>query len=162
VDLEERVRRYAGEVVGDGDLDLITSVVRFGGDRHAAFKVTHTAKPDRTDDVVVHVSALSGAAERAQVAREAAVLAALEGTAAPRLLDVCCEGRWFGTPAMCTEFERHGAIPAEIEQERLARQPVPRWGTPDDVADAVAYLVTDGAGFISGQRLVVNGGMHFG
>lgn len=57
--------------------------------------------------------------------------------------------------------ERHGVIPAEIEQERLARQPVPHWGTPDDVADAVAYLVTDGAGFISGQRLVVNGGMHF-
>lgn len=57
--------------------------------------------------------------------------------------------------------ERHGVIPAEIERERLARQPVPRWGTPDDVADAVAYLVTDGAAFISGQRLVVNGGMHF-
>jgi NAD(P)-dependent dehydrogenase (short-subunit alcohol dehydrogenase family) len=57
--------------------------------------------------------------------------------------------------------ERHGVIPAEIEQERLARQPIPHWGTPDDVADAVAYLVTDGAGFISGQRLVVNGGMHF-
>ena len=58
--------------------------------------------------------------------------------------------------------ERHGVIPAEIEQEHLARQPVPRWGTPDDVADAVAYLVTDGAGFISGQQLIVNGGMHFG
>jgi len=57
--------------------------------------------------------------------------------------------------------ERHGVIPAGVEREYLARQPVPRWGTPDDVADAVAYLVTDGAGFISGQRLVVNGGMHF-
>jgi 3-oxoacyl-[acyl-carrier protein] reductase len=54
-----------------------------------------------------------------------------------------------------------GVIPAEIEQERLARQPIPRWGTPDDIADTVAYLVTDGAGFISGQRIVVNGGMHF-
>jgi 3-oxoacyl-[acyl-carrier protein] reductase len=58
--------------------------------------------------------------------------------------------------------ERHGVIPAEVERERLARQPVPRWGTPDEIADAVAYLVTDGAGFISGQRLVVNGGTHFG
>ena len=57
--------------------------------------------------------------------------------------------------------ERHGVIPAETERERLAQQSVPRWGTPDDVADAVAYLVTDGAGFISGQRLVVSGGMHF-
>nr|MBA2558865.1 SDR family oxidoreductase [Propionibacteriales bacterium] len=41
------------------------------------------------------------------------------------------------------------------------RQPVPRWGTPDDVADAVAYLMSTGAGFVSGQRLVVNGGFHF-
>jgi NAD(P)-dependent dehydrogenase (short-subunit alcohol dehydrogenase family) len=57
--------------------------------------------------------------------------------------------------------ERHGVVPAEIEQDRLARQAVPRWGTPDDIADAVAYLVTDGASFISGQRIVVNGGMHF-
>jgi NAD(P)-dependent dehydrogenase (short-subunit alcohol dehydrogenase family) len=34
-------------------------------------------------------------------------------------------------------------------------------GSPDDVADAVAYLVSEGAGFVSGQRLVVNGGFHF-
>lgn len=29
---------------------------------------------------------------------------ARQGSAAPRLLDVCCDGRWFGTPVMCTEF----------------------------------------------------------
>ena len=37
-----------------------------------------------------------------------------------------------------------------------------RCETPDDVADAVAYLVSDGSGFVTGQRLVVNGGFHFG
>jgi NAD(P)-dependent dehydrogenase (short-subunit alcohol dehydrogenase family) len=57
--------------------------------------------------------------------------------------------------------ERHGAIPAEIEERKLRRQPIPRWGTPDDVASAVSYLVSDGAGFVSGQRIVVNGGFHF-
>ena len=57
--------------------------------------------------------------------------------------------------------ERHGEISAEVEEDWLTRQPVPRWGTPDDIADAVAYLVSDGAGFVSGQRLVVNGGFHF-
>lgn len=57
--------------------------------------------------------------------------------------------------------ERHGVIPAGDEEDWLSRQPVPRWGTPEDIAHAVAYLVSDGAGFVSGQRLVVNGGFHF-
>lgn len=57
--------------------------------------------------------------------------------------------------------ERHGVIPAEVEQQWLRRQPIPRWGTPDDVAGAVSYLVSDSAGFVSGQRIVVNGGVHF-
>ena len=105
VDLEERVRRYACEVAGDGALDVIISIVRFGGgDRHAVFKVTYTARSGGTDDLVVRVSALSDAAECEQVAREAAVLGALEGSAAPRLFDACCDGRWFDTPVICTEF----------------------------------------------------------
>jgi 3-oxoacyl-[acyl-carrier protein] reductase len=40
----------------------------------------------------------------------------------------------------------------------LARIPVGRLGTPDDVAAAVAFLVSDEAGFISGITLDVNGG----
>src|ERR1700678_3829182 len=105
MDVEERVRRYVGEGVSDGRLDVINSVVRFGGgDRHAVFRVTYTAKSNGADDLVVRVSTLSGAAEIEQVTREAAVLGALEGSAAPRLLDVCCDGPWFSTPVMCTEF----------------------------------------------------------
>ena len=57
--------------------------------------------------------------------------------------------------------ERHGDIAADVEERWLSRQPVPRWGTPDDVAGAVSYLVSEGAGFVSGQRIVVNGGFHF-
>ncbi len=57
--------------------------------------------------------------------------------------------------------ERHGVIAAEEEQAWLARQPVPRWGSRDDVAGAVAYLASDAASFITGQRIVVNGGHHF-
>ncbi|MFC7328910.1 SDR family NAD(P)-dependent oxidoreductase [Marinactinospora rubrisoli] len=57
--------------------------------------------------------------------------------------------------------ERHGAIPPEVAERWLGRQAVPRWGTPDDVAGAVAYLTSEDAGFISGQRIVVNGGFHF-
>jgi 3-oxoacyl-[acyl-carrier protein] reductase len=40
----------------------------------------------------------------------------------------------------------------------MARIPVGRLGTPEDVAAAVAFLASDDAGFISGATLDVNGG----
>jgi 3-oxoacyl-[acyl-carrier protein] reductase len=33
-------------------------------------------------------------------------------------------------------------------------------GTPEDVAHAVSFLASEAAGFITGQRLVVDGGRH--
>ena len=37
--------------------------------------------------------------------------------------------------------------------------PAGRWGVPKDVADAVLYLASDEASFITGQTICVNGGM---
>ena len=39
-----------------------------------------------------------------------------------------------------------------------ARTPLPRVGHPDDIAGAVAFLVSDDASWITGQTLVVDGG----
>ena len=36
--------------------------------------------------------------------------------------------------------------------------PIPRWGTPEDVAAAVAFLAGEGAGFITGQVITADGG----
>ncbi len=44
--------------------------------------------------------------------------------------------------------------------EMLARVPLGRMGSSDDVADAVAYLVSDAAGYVTGTTLAVNGGLH--
>ncbi|GAA1859195.1 SDR family oxidoreductase [Pseudonocardia ailaonensis] len=41
----------------------------------------------------------------------------------------------------------------------LRRQPVGRSGRPEDIAEAVAFLASDAAGFITGQALVVDGGL---
>ncbi|MFC7057719.1 SDR family NAD(P)-dependent oxidoreductase [Halovenus salina] len=53
-------------------------------------------------------------------------------------------------------------IAEELTDEQLAYldriHPLGRIGTPEDVADAVLFLVSDLAGFITGQCLVVDGG----
>jgi 3-oxoacyl-[acyl-carrier protein] reductase len=53
---------------------------------------------------------------------------------------------------------------AELNEEQttamLERIPLARMGTPDEVASAVAYLVSEDAGYITGQTLHVNGGLY--
>ncbi|MGI5328566.1 glucose 1-dehydrogenase [Actinomadura nitritigenes] len=41
-------------------------------------------------------------------------------------------------------------------------QPIPRSGEPADLAAAAAFLASDAAGFITGQELVVDGGLSLG
>ena len=40
-----------------------------------------------------------------------------------------------------------------------ARTPVRRSGTVEDVADCVAWIVSDGAGFLTGQTILLDGGL---
>jgi NAD(P)-dependent dehydrogenase (short-subunit alcohol dehydrogenase family) len=46
----------------------------------------------------------------------------------------------------------------EAKQRIFARTPLGRFGTPDDVAMAVLYLVSDAAAFVVGATLAVDGG----
>jgi 3-oxoacyl-[acyl-carrier protein] reductase len=54
--------------------------------------------------------------------------------------------------------ERHADVPVEVRDAYLASVPVGRMGTPIDIAHAVSFLASEGAGFITGQRIVVDGG----
>ncbi|QDU86715.1 3-oxoacyl-[acyl-carrier-protein] reductase FabG [Pirellulimonas nuda] len=54
--------------------------------------------------------------------------------------------------------ERHAGATQEDRAAYLEQAPMGRFGTPADVAAAVAYLASEGAGFVTGTTLSVNGG----
>ena len=58
--------------------------------------------------------------------------------------------------------ERHADVGAEVRDAYLASVPSGRMGLPDDVAHAVSFFASEAAGFITGQRLVVDGGRGLG
>lgn len=51
-------------------------------------------------------------------------------------------------------------IPDNIKNEMLKAIPMNRFGTTEDVANAVVFLASPEAGYITGQLLHVNGGMY--
>ncbi len=52
------------------------------------------------------------------------------------------------------------ALPEKVREELSRQIPMGRLGTPDDVADAVVFLASDAAAYITGHVLSVNGGMY--
>ncbi len=54
--------------------------------------------------------------------------------------------------------ERHANDPQEAKDAYAAAVPMRRMGKAEDVAEAVAFLASDAANFITGQKVSVNGG----
>ena len=53
------------------------------------------------------------------------------------------------------------AVPEDIRNKIISTIPTGRLGEANEIAQAVEYLASDEAGFITGSTLTVNGGQHF-
>jgi NAD(P)-dependent dehydrogenase (short-subunit alcohol dehydrogenase family) len=73
---------------------------------------------------------------------------ALAMTMAPDVRVNCVSPGWIGTG-------KYGPL----KPSDHAQHPVGRVGRPDDIAAAVAYLLSEASGFVTGAELVVDGGM---
>jgi 3-oxoacyl-[acyl-carrier protein] reductase len=51
-----------------------------------------------------------------------------------------------------------GNMPPEVQQQAAASSPFNRVGTPQDIADVVAFLVSEEARWLTGQEICANGG----
>ena len=50
-------------------------------------------------------------------------------------------------------------LPDKVKEQVLAQVPLKRMGRPEDIAEAVAFLASDWASYITGQTIQVDGGM---
>lgn len=67
-------------------------------------------------------------------------------------------GTTMGQSSMSQKIEMRNMSAADIEKRDGASLPAGRLGRAEDIADAITFLVTDNAAWITGQALVVDGG----
>ncbi|MEL0638385.1 MULTISPECIES: 3-oxoacyl-ACP reductase FabG [Marinomonas] len=58
------------------------------------------------------------------------------------------------------ETDMTKVLPEEHKAKLVEKVPASRLGQPEEIAAAVAFLASNGAGYISGETLHVNGGMY--
>jgi 3-oxoacyl-[acyl-carrier protein] reductase len=146
--------------MSEEDWDLVLGVMLKG-----AFLATRAVMPKMIEQGwgrVINISSRAYLGNPTQVNYSAAK-AGLIGMAKALALE---EGR-YGVTVNCVapgfmETEMVQALPTyeTIKERAIQAQPIKRVGRPDDIANAVAFLASDAAGFITGEVLHVTGGRY--
>ena len=58
------------------------------------------------------------------------------------------------------DTEMTQSLPDDHKNQLLSKIPLGKLGTPEDIANAVSFLVSDKANYITGETIHVNGGMY--
>ena len=109
---------------------------------------------------IVNITSVSGQAGQMGQANYSSAKAGLIGLTKATARELASRGITCNAVApgfVLTELTK--GLPEALQAEITARTPLGRFGTVEEIADAVAFLVSDEARFITGQVLAVDGGL---
>jgi 3-oxoacyl-[acyl-carrier protein] reductase len=109
---------------------------------------------------IINMSSVSGQAGQMGQANYSSAKAGLIGLTKATARELASRGITCNAVApgfVLTELTRD--LPEDLQAQITERTPLGRFGTVEEIADAVAFLVSDEAAFITGQVLAVDGGL---
>jgi 3-oxoacyl-[acyl-carrier protein] reductase len=109
---------------------------------------------------IVNITSVSGQAGQMGQANYSSAKAGLIGLTKATARELASRGITVNAVApgfVLTELTQ--GLPEALQAEITARTPLGRFGTTEEVADAVAFLASDEAAYITGQVLAVDGGL---